>query len=93
MIKQIHLNVPHATCPSTVNLRESTGVREKMPPLSLLVNKALGERVATLSLVKVMRRISGSNREITHSYRGTSREARKNPAEVRVNGRKQTRAD
>ena len=65
------------------------------PPLSLVVEEALGERVVTLSLVvsRVMREIPESNRGITHFYRGTSREARNNPAKVRVNGRKQTRTD
>ena len=69
--------------------------QKKDSPLRLLVEDTLGERVATLSLVvsRVMREIPESNRGITHFYRGTSREARNNPARVGVNGRKQARTD
>jgi len=69
--------------------------QEKNSPLSLLVEDAPGERVVTPSLdvSRVMREIPESNRGITHFYRGTSREARNNPARVGVNGRKQARTD
>ncbi len=95
VIKQVQFNVPHATWPSTVNLRDLTGIRKKMPPLASRLRRALGERVSTLSLVvsKVMRGMSAVNRGMTHSYRENSREVGRNYAGAGVNERRQTKTD